>query len=152
MFLYIFLIAVIIVVICAVLYFLSVGSKKDIQQSQLGSVCIKEKCFSVELAKTNQQREKGLMNRVSLEKDKGMLFIFEKEGTYPFWMKNTLIPLDIIWIGENNTIVFAAESVQPCKTLICPSVVPTVKAKYVLEINSGLITENNFKVGDEVIF
>src|SRR4030042_2848822 len=64
-------------------------------------VCFKKHCFSVELAVTPEEREEGLMFRKNLDSDKGMLFIFEKEGKYGFWMKKTLIPLDIIWIDDN---------------------------------------------------
>src|ERR1035437_263623 len=65
-------------------------------QSPANSVCFKQNCFSVELAKTSAEQERGLMYRTELDKDKGMLFIFYNEGIYPFWMKNTLIPLDMI--------------------------------------------------------
>jgi len=119
------------------------------EQAIMGSVCIGENCFSVELAATEAQRAKGLMDRKNLDKNKGMLFIFDKEENYPFWMKNTLIPLDIIWIDGNGKIVFVADNVQPCKSLICPSVNPGVDAKYVLEINAGLSEKFGLKLGDE---
>jgi uncharacterized membrane protein (UPF0127 family) len=122
----------------------------NLQNLSLGQVCYKEKCFSVELAKTKQQRDYGLMNRKELSKDFGMLFIFDKEGIYPFWMKNTLIPLDIIWISENSEVVYIAQNVQSCRNLICPSVVPIAKAKYVLEINAGVCREIDLKVGDKL--
>ena len=125
------------------------------QQNLKNKVCFGQKCFSVQLARTNAEREKGLMSVKQLGRDKGMLFIFDKEGIYPFWMKNTLIPLDIIWIDDSpageNKVVFIAENVQPCKTLICPSIVPSVKAKYVLEINAGISKEIDIKVGDYAI-
>jgi hypothetical protein len=113
----------------------------------------KSNCFLVELATTSAQREQGLMNRDSLEQDKGMIFVFEKEGVYPFWMKNTLIPLDMIWIDENPStgsgrVVFVAENVQPCQTEICPIINPKTNAKYVLEINGGLSKKLDIKVGD----
>jgi uncharacterized protein len=119
-------------------------------QNQLGSVCAGERCFNVEIAKTWTQREIGLMNREKLEKDRGMLFVFDKEDIYPFWMKNTLIPLDMIWIGDNSNVVFISKNVQPCKSLICPSIVPSSKAKYVLEINAGIVDKIGLKVGDEL--
>jgi len=122
------------------------------QQYSIGSVCFGEKCFQVEIAKTKAQRERGLMYREKLDKDKGMLFIFDKEGMYPFWMKNTLIPLDIIWIDGNNKVVFISQNVQPCKTLICPSAVPSEQAKYVLEINAGFAEKLQIKTGDYASF
>lgn len=113
-----------------------------------GNVCVNENCFTVEIAETEAQRTKGLMNRSKLDEDKGMLFIFNKEGVYPFWMKNTLIPLDIIWIDNNYKVVFIGKNVQPCKSLICPTTKPLVKAKYVLEINAGISDKLGIKVGD----
>ncbi len=113
-------------------------------------------CFQIELAENIFQQEKGLMYRTSLDKDKGMLFIFDKEVDYPFWMKNTLIPLDMIWIDQNSKIVFIKENAEPCLPAEaggsgdCPAIDPGKNAKYVLEINGGLAKEINLKVGDYV--
>ena len=93
------------------------------------------------------------MGRENMDSGKGMLFVFDKEGIYPFWMKNTLIPLDMIWIKEgpsagSGQVVFIAQNVQPCKSLICPSVFPQGKAKYVLEVNEGISQKIGLKIGD----
>ena len=120
-------------------------------QNRNSSICFGEKCFFVEIAKTSAEREKGLMYRNLLAKDRGMLFIFDKEGIYPFWMKNTLIPLDIIWIDSNNKVVFIANNVQPCKNLICPITNPLVSAKYVLEINANIAKTIGIKTGDQMV-
>ena len=90
------------------------------------------------------------MYRTQLGKDKGMIFIFDKNGFYPFWMKNTLIPLDMIWMDGTGKVIFIAQNVQPCKTFICPSVMPTGSAKYVLEVNAGICQQINLKVGDKL--
>jgi uncharacterized membrane protein (UPF0127 family) len=142
-------------VIIAVLFYVFFYFAEKLQAPSLpgdssGSVCIKERCFFVELAKTDAERGKGLMYRNELDKNKGMLFIFDKEAIYPFWMKNTLIPLDMIWADSNGKVVFISQNVQPCKSLICPSVMPSAKAKYVLEINAGIAEENGLKLGDEL--
>jgi len=89
------------------------------------------------------------MGRKNLAEDAGMLFIFDKEGFYPFWMKDTLIPLDIIWIDENNKIVYIAGNAQPC-VQNCKNYDPPKEAKYVLEINGGLADKLNIKIGDTV--
>jgi uncharacterized membrane protein (UPF0127 family) len=127
-----------------------------ILQFSKGEVCFEHlsvgRCFQVEIAKTALERDRGLMHRESLDKNKGMLFIFDREGIYPFWMKNTLIALDIIWIDENNKVVFIKQNAQPCETLICPSVIPSAKAKYVLEINAGLVERLQIKTGDYASF
>ncbi len=151
----------IVIVICLVVFiffqFAPTSLAPDKKIYNTSSVCFKENCFKVELAVNEAQRAKGLMNRTELGKDKGMLFIFDKESIYPFWMKNTLIPLDIIWVDSNNKVVFIKENVQPCfpgqgQNLICSSVVPTKSAKYVLEINAGLCQQIGLKVGDELKF
>jgi uncharacterized membrane protein (UPF0127 family) len=113
-----------------------------------GSICFDKKCFNVEIAKTNFEREKGLMGRDKLDDNSGMLFIFEKEGLYSFWMKNTLIPLDMAWLDSSGKIVFIKENAEPCKSIVCPSVIPQAQAKYVLEINGGKFSQEGIKVGD----
>lgn len=131
----------------------------SMNQGILGSVCIKpfgkaqgeETCFDVELAKTTVQIERGLMYRKELDRNMGMLFIFEKEDIYPFWMKNTLIPLDIIWIDVNGKVVYISQNAEPCKDLTCPLITPSGKAKYVLEINGGISKEFGLTVGDAVV-
>ena len=118
--------------------------------NNISEVCLKSNCFNVEIADTSQEREMGLMNREHLAPTSGMLFVFEKEGIYNSWMKNTLIPLDMIWIDGNNKIIFIKENAQPCKTKQCESFGPDEKAKYMLEINGGLVGEMGLKVDDEV--
>jgi len=118
------------------------------QQSSSNRVCFEENCFQVELARTQAEKEKGLMFRKQLDKGRGMLFIFDREGIYPFWMKNTLIPLDIIWIDAAGKVVFISQNVQPCKSVICPTIIPPAKAKYILEVNAGICKELGLKLGD----
>ncbi|MGV8162302.1 MAG: DUF192 domain-containing protein [Candidatus Nanoarchaeia archaeon] len=113
-------------------------------------VCFEKKCFFVEKVSTPKEREIGLMNRTSLEEDSGMLFIFEKEDIYAFWMKNTLIPLDMIWINSSNQIAYIYQNATPCEENECPPIIPLQNATYVLEINSGLTNKYNLKLGDRV--
>ncbi|HIH36825.1 MAG TPA: DUF192 domain-containing protein [Methanocellales archaeon] len=112
---------------------------------------MKDNCFYVELAATPDDRTLGLMFREHLDPDKGMLFIFEEEGVRPFWMKNTLTPLDIIWISEDQEVVFISKNTQPCKTDICPGINPGKKAKYVLELNGGISDKIGLSVGDKAL-
>ena len=90
-----------------------------------------------EIVDTPDAVERGLMFRESLGPNEGMLFVFEKAGFYPFWMKNTLIPLDIIWIDEAWRIVSIAESVPPCRADPCPTYPPAGDARYVVEVSAG---------------
>ena len=114
-------------------------------------ICINNNCFVIEIVKTSEEREKGLMNRSSMPLNQAMLFIFKNEDFHSFWMKNTLIPLDIIWINKENKIIHLEHNVQPCKNDPCKTYIPNQKAIYVLEINAGLAKEYNFQLGDIVI-
>ena len=114
------------------------------------TVCIENNCFSVEIADTVQKREIGLMNRKNMPTDNGMFFIFKKEGVYNFWMKNTLIPLDIIWIDANLKIIYIEKKAQPCTIEQCETFGLKQKAKYVLEINGGLADKLGIKIGEEI--
>ncbi len=92
------------------------------------------------------------MFREHLEPDEGMLFVFEEEGVHPFWMKNTLIPLDIIWIDNDRSVVFVSKNTPPCEQEPCPTINPGKKAKYVLEVCGGTADRIGLKVGDRLVF
>ncbi|WP_162197633.1 DUF192 domain-containing protein [Methanosarcina horonobensis] len=124
-------------------------STTEVKSTESGQVCIKDSCFSVEIAANQSQRQYGLMNREHLDPDKGMLFFFEEEGVHHFWMKNTLIPLDIIWINSSRDIVYIERNAQPCTSGYCPSFDPGKNASYVLEINGGLSDRYGINVGDK---
>jgi hypothetical protein len=114
-------------------------------------VCFNENCFLTELAETQEERAKGLMNREKLGENMGMLFIFEEEGEYSFYMKNTLIPLDIIWINLGKQVIYISKNNQPCDET-CESINPEINAKYVLELNAGVVDKINLKTRDNLIF
>ena len=118
----------------------------------INKVCFNDNCFSVEVARSPDELGRGLMFRESLPQDEGMLFIFEKSGYYNFWMKNTLIPLDMIWINESKEVVFIANDVQPCAQDPCPEIVPNRVAKYVLEVNAGAVGKIGLIVGSKAQF
>jgi len=119
---------------------------------KISGICINNDCFFVELAKTREETVKGLMYRETLDQDKGMLFIFNEEREHSFWMKNTLIPLDIIWINEDKEVVDIRKDVQPCVQEECEIFRPSNKAKYVLELNAGQSDKTNIKIGDRFNF
>jgi uncharacterized membrane protein (UPF0127 family) len=101
-----------------------------------------------ELAATEADRERGLMFRQELGQDTGMLFVFDEPGPHAFWMKNTLIPLDMLWLDDNGKIVSMAESAQPCKTAECPTYPSRAASSYVLEVNAGFAKKHHLRVGD----
>jgi uncharacterized membrane protein (UPF0127 family) len=115
------------------------------------TACFSGKCFSLEVARTPEERQYGLMNRENLDPDKGMIFVFDKEGVYPFWMKNTKIPLDIIWINRDKVIVYISRNTPPCKTDPCPNYDPEKNALYVIELNGGTAEEMGLIAGDRVM-
>lgn len=126
------------------------GQSPDVDSLEADEVCIKDRCFSVEIAANQSQRDYGLMNREHLDPDRGMLFVYEEEGYHSFWMKNTLIPLDIIWINSSQEIVYIERNAQPCTSDYCPLIDPWESASYVLEINGGLCDKYGINVGDKV--
>lgn len=105
---------------------------------------------AVELATDDETRQQGLMHRESLEPGKGMLFVFPVSSEYPFWMKNTMIPLDIIWIDEARRVAHVEPDVPPCPGDPCPPYPPGAVAKYVLELKAGEAARHRLKEGDVV--
>ncbi|MFZ4400192.1 MAG: DUF192 domain-containing protein [Bacteroidales bacterium] len=105
--------------------------------------------ISVEFAKDEYSREKGLMYRRKMDEMQGMLFFFEDNAPRNFWMKNTYISLDIIYIGENKKIVSIQKSAIPLSEESLPSF---KDAMYVLEVIAGFTDKYGIKEGDEIQF
>jgi hypothetical protein len=108
-----------------------------------------DKTFNLEIAQTISQRTKGLSDRESLCQNCGMIFIYQKEGIYPFWMKNTRIPLDIIWLDKNGKIVDIKIG-QPESLSILSNSTP---AQYIVETNpnaTGLSVDDIIKLPNEI--
>ncbi|MFN3453720.1 MAG: DUF192 domain-containing protein [Pseudobdellovibrio sp.] len=142
-----------IVLTVSVLFNANVGAKEQSaisfskQKIQIGS-----KIITVEVAKTPEQHERGLMFRKSLPQDQGMLFIFEKEEPLNFWMKNTLIDLSIAYIDKNKTIVDLQEMMAYSGAEIYMKTYPSaVPAMYALEMNKNWFSTNKIKKGDKLI-
>lgn len=120
-------------------------------KSAVKKIRIKNISILAEVVDTDLMRQRGLMFRERLSENGGMLFVFDKLARYSFWMKNMLIPLDIIWINQDKTIVEITKNVLPCEK-DCPSIIPATLCQYVLEVNSGFADKNQLKVGDKVFF
>ena len=101
----------------------------------------------VEIADTEATRQRGLMFRDTLALNDGMVFVFEARGFYPFLMKNTRIPLDILWLDSEGRVVSVARSVPPCRADPCPSYPPDADASYVVEVVSGFARTHGIQVG-----
>ena len=113
------------------------------------SIYNKNITFNVEVAKTKEERRTGLMYRKKLLNNEGMLFIFPREKIIQLWMKNTYIPLDVIFISENKVIVDIKKNMEKLSETIVKS---KVKSRYALEFNAGLINKLDIKIGDKVLF
>lgn len=110
---------------------------------------IKGEKFAVEVADTPDKQQLGLMFRESMPRNQGMLFIFSGETMRAFWMKNTKIPLDIIYFDKDLKLVSVANA-KPCRTASCKSYPSAGPAMYVLELNAGLAAELDLAAGDQL--
>ena len=104
----------------------------------------------VEIADTDPERTTGLMNRESLPDNRGMLFVFDREEFRSFWMKNTYISLDIIFINKDKEVINIHQSTEPLNTE--KSYYSDQPVQFVLEVNGGWSILNNLKRGDVLIF
>jgi len=111
---------------------------------------LKGQRFSVELARTREKQSLGLMFRNSMPADHGMLFIFPNEAPLSFWMKNTRIPLDIMYFSSELKLVSVAGA-TPCRVAQCRAYPSEGPAMYVLELNAGKAAELGLVTGDEMV-
>lgn len=105
--------------------------------------------FDIEIADTDYETQTGLMHRHTMEENRGMLFIFPDMRVRSFYMKNTYIPLDIIYLDKENVIVSIQKNAKPLDETSLPSGIP---AQFVLEINAGLSEKWLIKIGDKMTF
>ena len=115
----------------------------DLTQVTVGSAT-----FQVEIAQTTHERARGLMFRRELPPDRGMLFV-QPPGPAVFWMKNTYIPLDLLYFDTAGRLTQIVTEAPPCKTPDCP-IYPsdTANVRYILEINAGAAARRGIRVGD----
>jgi uncharacterized membrane protein (UPF0127 family) len=106
--------------------------------------------LNAEIADDAAERSAGLMNRANLPENGGMLFVFENEERHAFWMKDTLIPLDILFIDSAKKIV-DIQAMIPCTSSSCKLYRSSAPAKYALEVNAGFVSMNGIRVGDKIL-
>lgn len=121
-------------------------SKSNVLQTQ--EIKINQWKITVEIADTQEVQEKGLMGRESLDEDRGMLFVYDRDSRKSFWMKNTKIPLSIAYIATDGTIREIYD-MEPLSTRIVDS---RYSVRYVLEVNQGAFQRHGIKEGDKVEF
>lgn len=153
------ILAILIIIIVAIYFIIanSGGSKENINEEYMfrkdgeltfvdSSGTIISKIF-IQAANTEYDRELGLMFRKNMDENQGMLFIFPDVQARSFWMRNTLIPLDILFIDSTKTVLNIAKNTTPLSDISYPSAGP---AKYVVEVNGGFCDRHNLTAGAKV--
>ena len=118
----------------------------QLKKASNDSVLVK---LDIEIADNDFETQTGLMYRESMKANRGMLFIFPDSRPRSFYMKNTKIALDLIYLDESKTIVSFQENAKPLDESSLPS---NAAAKYVLEVNAGLVKQWQLEVGDNMSF
>ena len=116
------------------------------------SIMINGVILSVELAETPAAQQRGLSGRPSLPADHGMLFIMQRPDYWGFWMIDMKFPLDIIWFDSTRQVIYTEPNLPPCTPQNCPTITPTSKSLYVLEVNAGFIAAHQVKMGTTFTF
>jgi uncharacterized protein len=128
-------------------YFLAGGRGREAEVSFPG----RGLNLKAELSLTVEQHRQGLMRRKELPRDRAMLFVFQEDERLAFWMKDTLIPLDLVFVSSDFRIVDIKKDFQPCDKEVCPSYEAVAAARYVVEMSAGLAAEKGLQAGDAVL-
>ncbi|UCF86763.1 MAG: DUF192 domain-containing protein [Nitrospiraceae bacterium] len=124
------------------------GGKQDTTR-----VCKKETlCVQATIASSPETRKHGLRYISRLPEDRGILFVLPRFGFTPIWMKDTMIPLDIVWLDNKKKVVTIKPGAQPCVQGQCKYYYPAKKSLYILELTSGLTQKWDLQIGDRLIF
>ncbi len=121
-----------------------------------GIVAVKGQRFLAEVATTPQEKARGLMYRQSLARDRCMIFLYEDDGHRPIWMKNCLIPLDVVWVAEDGAIVEIVEQAPPLSPLFkgtdetAPTYGGKVVSRHFIEFSAGTVRRLKLKRGDRL--
>ncbi|HKE46577.1 MAG TPA: DUF192 domain-containing protein [Rhodanobacteraceae bacterium] len=115
------------------------------------TVELKGQRYRIEIAEDDASRAHGLMDRTHMDDDHGMLFVFQDDAPRAFWMKNTKIPLDMLYFDADRRLVSVQHNVPPCVADPCPAYSSGAPARYVLELNAGQAEKLGVSSGDELI-
>ena len=139
---------VLLISMCCALLMMSAGCNAPDQSQHLPVVQMQigNKQFTLEVADDDAEREMGLMFRESMPADHGMIFMFDEAEVLGFWMKNTRIPLDIIYVGSDGVVV----SIKPMQPFDLRSTSSDKPAQYAIELNQGMAAACGVKVGDRL--
>ena len=108
--------------------------------------------LTVQLALTPEAQEKGLSGQLTLLQDHGMLFVFDHEDYWSFWMPDMKFPLDIIWFNSAHKVVWTEPDLQPCSPSDCQIITPESQSMYVLEVNAGFVATHHITLGTTFSF
>ncbi len=143
-----FIIIAIVLVFSIILY----SPRSKTPEDNKLAIEIKGVVVRIEVADSMSEKAQGLMYRKDLPENEGMLFVYSNESRQTYWMKNTLIPLDMIWINANKEVVHIEHSAPPCQKTPCPTYGTPYPAQYVLELNGGWSIEHGLAQGDRISF
>jgi len=118
-----------------------------------GALTIRGSVFTVEIADTQKKRQRGLQHRTQLDPISGMVFVFDQADVYSFWMKNTVVPLDIVWVRQGR-VVQITENVPPQAGVPDSQLrqyTPNTAVDSVIEFSAGIVKSAGILVGDEVV-
>ena len=108
--------------------------------------------YRLELATIPEDQAQGLMYRENLPERTGMLFVFAEQAPHHFWMKNTMIPLDIVWLDDAGRVFFISANTPPCKADPCPTYGPDRPVRRVVELAAGMAARERIEVGSVLEF
>ena len=150
-----FVTIILVIIFIIFMIFLAKLNKKEDFSSICGKyekkeIIIGEKTVKADISDNDCKRQLGLSGRESLGNDEGMFFVFDKIGSYGFWMKDMKFPIDILWINEELTLIGIEKNVQP--STYPQSFGANYIAKYVIELPALFSDKNNLKIGDKIIF
>ena len=132
-------------VIIGIVGVLSIPSDSKLESVEFprGMVKVDDVVLEVQIADTEPRRVRGLMFQNQLPYDEGMIFVFNESGVYSLWMLNMQFSLDMIWFDGEGNVVHIEQEIPPCKSateiMACQSIIPSGKAKYILEVTSGFV-------------
>ena len=106
--------------------------------------------FLVELARTPAEQARGYMGRAEIRPDEGLLFYNEAQGVRRFWMKNCLVPIDMIWLDSDHRVLAIEHAAPPCESDPCPAFGPFIPSYHVLEVAGGVAASEGLARGDRL--
>lgn len=138
-------------VVLASLFCPLIASATEPETQYNQTVCVGKQLFNTEIADTVEKMQKGMMHRTEIQENQAMLFVYPTPQKMSFWMKNTLIPLDMLFFDAGGILQEIKHDIPPCKTQTCP-IYPSELAnnQFVLEIKGGLSKQRGIQIGDKL--